>query len=161
MNAIELLKSQHRQVEKLLSKIEHAQDGRTARALFGRWRTAWPRTWPSRRASSIRRSRQRRRGHLARSLEEHLSLKRVLADFLKLPVGDETFAPKVKVLNEQVVHHHGEEEEELFPKVMKMLDAERLEGPRKKDERRVRDPSRRATARRRQLLLETKYAASL
>ena len=62
---------------------------------------------------------------LLESLEEHLSLKRLLADLLALSPDDTTFTPKCKVLAEQVVHHHGEEEEHLFPKVLKLLPAER------------------------------------
>ena len=62
---------------------------------------------------------------LLESLEEHLSLKRLLADLLALDPGDQTFTPKCKVLREQVEHHHGEEEEHLFPKVLKLLPADR------------------------------------
>ncbi|MEJ7732005.1 MAG: hemerythrin domain-containing protein [Polyangiaceae bacterium] len=62
---------------------------------------------------------------LLESLEEHLSLKRVLADLVALPEGDEHFVPKLHVLKEQAEHHHKEEEEHLFPKARKLLaDAE-------------------------------------
>jgi hemerythrin superfamily protein len=60
---------------------------------------------------------------LLESLEEHLSLKRLLADLMVLDPTDKTFEPKFKVLKEQAEHHHKEEEENLFPKVMKLLDA--------------------------------------
>lgn len=63
---------------------------------------------------------------LLESLEEHLSLKRLLADLLALPTLDETFAPKCKVLEEQARHHHKEEEEELFPRMRSMLDRDTL-----------------------------------
>ena len=59
---------------------------------------------------------------LLESLEEHLSLKRLLADLLELDPGDKTFEPKFKVLKEQAEHHHKEEEEHLFPKSAKLLD---------------------------------------
>jgi hemerythrin superfamily protein len=64
---------------------------------------------------------------LLESLEEHLSLKRLLADLLALQPSDQTFVPKCKVLREQAVHHHKEEEEHLFPRVRVMLDAQELE----------------------------------
>ena len=65
---------------------------------------------------------------LLESLEEHLSLKRLLADLLELPLSAQTFAPKFQVLKEQTEHHHKEEEEHLFPKVLALLDgAERAE----------------------------------
>jgi hemerythrin superfamily protein len=59
---------------------------------------------------------------LLESLEEHLSLKRLLADLLELDPSGKTFEPKFKVLKEQAEHHHKEEEENLFPKVKKLLD---------------------------------------
>jgi len=59
---------------------------------------------------------------LLESLEEHLSLKRLLADLLALAPGEGTFKPKAKVLQEQTEHHHKEEEEHLFPKVQKLFD---------------------------------------
>jgi hemerythrin superfamily protein len=58
---------------------------------------------------------------LLESLEEHLSLKRLLADLLALDPDEETFDPKCKVLCEQAVHHHKEEEEHLFGKVRAMM----------------------------------------
>lgn len=60
---------------------------------------------------------------LLESLEEHLSLKRLLADLLALAPDDTTFQPKCKVLDEQARHHHKEEEEHLFPKMQRLLDA--------------------------------------
>ncbi|MBU4611833.1 hemerythrin domain-containing protein [Achromobacter sp. GG226] len=56
---------------------------------------------------------------LMESLEEHLSLKRLMVDLMALDPKDETFEPKLKVLAEQAEHHHGEEEEDLFPKLKK------------------------------------------
>ena len=64
---------------------------------------------------------------LLESLEEHLSLKRVLNDLIELPLDDAHFEPKLHVLEEQTRHHHKEEEEHLFPKVKKLLSSERLE----------------------------------
>jgi hypothetical protein len=64
---------------------------------------------------------------LLESLEEHLSLKRVLADLLELPADDVHFEPKLHVLEEQARHHHKEEEEHLFPKVRKLLSKGELE----------------------------------
>jgi hemerythrin superfamily protein len=63
---------------------------------------------------------------LLESLEEHLSIKRVLADLIALSPSDATFDPKLHVLKEQVEHHHKEEEGDLFPKVRKLIDHERL-----------------------------------
>ena len=64
---------------------------------------------------------------LLESLEEHLSLKRLLADLLDLPPYAHTYEAKLKVLKEQTEHHHREEEEHLFPKVQKIWDPQQLE----------------------------------
>ncbi|MGI8565426.1 MAG: hemerythrin domain-containing protein, partial [Pyrinomonadaceae bacterium] len=64
---------------------------------------------------------------LLESLEEHLSLKRLLADLITLDSSEQTFEPKFKVLKEQAEHHHEEEEEHLFPKVKRILDVAQLE----------------------------------
>ena len=63
---------------------------------------------------------------LLESLEEHLSLKRLLADLLVLDPAEPTWEAKFKVLSEQAEHHHKEEEEHLFPKVRKALGASEL-----------------------------------
>lgn len=61
---------------------------------------------------------------LLESLEEHLSLKRVMSDLLELAPSDDRWEAKMHVLEEQAVHRHKEEEENLFPKVQKLCDAQ-------------------------------------
>lgn len=58
---------------------------------------------------------------LLESLEEHLALKRLVADLLVMDPADTTFGAKAHVLQEQCEHHHEEEEEHLFPKVVLLL----------------------------------------
>jgi len=60
---------------------------------------------------------------LLESLEEHLALKRLIADLLALAADDVTFQPKLHVLRELAQHHHGDEERKLFPAVRGKLDA--------------------------------------
>jgi hemerythrin superfamily protein len=64
---------------------------------------------------------------LLESLEEHLAIKRLLADLLVLPGDDATFQPKLHVLRELCEHHHRDEEKKLFPEVRAKRDAERRE----------------------------------
>src|SRR6185295_7836883 len=66
---------------------------------------------------------------LHESVEEHLAVKRLLADMLDLDLDDdedkEEFDAKLSVLEEQVTHHAREEEEaKLFPKLRRLLDAD-------------------------------------
>ncbi len=63
---------------------------------------------------------------LLESLEEHLSLKRLLADLLTLDPAEETWGAKLQVLDEQTRHHHEEEEEKLFPRAKKTHKPEEL-----------------------------------
>ena len=60
---------------------------------------------------------------LAESTEEHLAMKRTLADLLDEDVSGDSFDAKLSLLQEQVNHHAIEEEEaKLFPKVRAATD---------------------------------------
>ena len=50
-------------------------------------------------------------------IEEHHVVDNLMAEVKGLSPSDEEWAAKVKVLIENVEHHAGEEEEEMFPKV--------------------------------------------
>jgi hemerythrin superfamily protein len=127
INAVDLLEGQHREMEALFEKMEKANSNDVKRKLFTEIadKLAIHATieeqdfYPAVKA-------KRTEDILLESLEEHLGIKRVLADLLALGVDDDTFAPKMKVLKEQVEHHVGEEEDDLFPKVKKVLDDETL-----------------------------------
>ena len=123
MDAIDLLVRQHREMEDAMKQVLDAKDDSRVRALFatvGDHLTMHITSeeeifYPAVRAKGTEDT-------LLESLEEHLSLKRLLADLLALAPADQTFEPKFKVLKEQTEHHHKEEEEHLFPKVKKLLD---------------------------------------
>lgn len=129
MNAIDLLLSQHRAVEKLFSKIEKASSASAKADLFEEIADSLAvhaaieehHFYPAVKA-------KRTEDILLEALEEHLGIKRVIADLLKVEPSDETFDAKIKVLKEQVEHHVEEEETDLFPKVRKLFDADQLEG---------------------------------
>ena len=124
MDAIELLVRQHREMEASMDEVLTAADGAAGRERFAdvadtltmhitaEEQVFYPAV-KARRTEDI----------LLESLEEHLSLKRVLADLLELDPADRTFEPKFKVLQEQTAHHHAEEETHLFPKVYKLIAA--------------------------------------
>lgn len=128
MNAIDLLEAQHRQVEKIFSQIEKAKSAAAKTTLFEKLADNLAvhaaieehQFYPAVKA-------KRTEDVLLESLEEHLGIKRVLADLLETEADDDTFDAKIKVLQEQVEHHVEEEETDLFPKARKVLDAEMLE----------------------------------
>ena len=125
-NAIDMLVKHHRELEGLLEEVMKAEGPargpgfeRAADLLATHVTLEEKHFYPAVQAS-------RTEDILLESLEEHLSLKRVLADLLGLSPEDERFEPKLHVLKEQVEHHHKEEEDKLFPKVRKLLDEARL-----------------------------------
>ena len=127
MSAIDLLESQHREVEKLFQKIEKASKGEEKMRLFEEIADKLAihaaieehHFYPAVKE-------KRTKDILLESVEEHLVIKRTIADLLKLDVGDVQFDPKIKVLKEEVQHHVGEEENDLFPKVKKIMSADEL-----------------------------------
>ena len=128
MDAIELLMQQHAEVDELFEQIESAKAPQKKWALFEEVadKLAVHATIEERHFYPAVKAR-RTEDILLESLEEHLSIKRLLADLLDTPADDQTFDAKIKVLQEQVEHHVGEEESDLFPKVRKLLDATELD----------------------------------
>jgi hemerythrin superfamily protein len=128
MNAIQLLKSQHREVDAIFSKLEKAEGSDEKEELFTDVANKLAvhaaieehHFYPAVKA-------KRTEDILLESLEEHLGIKRVLADLLNVDADDETFDAKIKVLKEQVEHHVEEEEGDLFPKVAKLMSKDELE----------------------------------
>lgn len=128
MNAIEMLTKQHREMEGALKAALEAEGARrhalfeeAADVLMSHVLVEERVFYPAVKA-------KRTEDILLESLEEHLSLKRVLADLLALAATDDHVEPKLHVLEEQARHHHTEEEEEkLFPTVKRLLDATELD----------------------------------
>ena len=126
MNAIDLLKQQHDEVEELFKKIENARSGKEelfdqiADALAVHSAIEEQHFYPATKDA-------RTEELLHEAVEEHLAVKRVIADLLEMEPDDPQFEAKIKVLKEQVEHHVEEEEKELFPKVRKMHSKDELE----------------------------------
>jgi hemerythrin-like domain-containing protein len=129
MDAIKLLTQQHREVEKLFEQYEKAGDRAkaTKRKLCEKISDAlavhaaieekifYPATKDARTEELLH-----------EAVEEHLSAKRIIADLVEGDVDDDRMDAAMSVLKEQIEHHVEEEENELFPKVKKLLDADRL-----------------------------------
>ena len=126
MNAIDLLKQQHDQVEELFEKIENARSGKEelfdqiADALAVHAAIEEQHFYPATKDA-------RTEDLLHEAVEEHLAVKRIIADLLEMEPDDPQFEAKIQVLKEQVEHHVEEEEKELFPKVRKMHSRDELE----------------------------------
>ena len=126
LDAVDLLEAQHREIEDLFERLENA-GGDRKRRVFAEIadKLAIHATIEERDFYPVVKA-KRTEVILLESLEEHLGIKRVLADLLAIDVDDETFDAKANVLKEQVEHHVEEEEADLFPKVKRILDEETL-----------------------------------
>ena len=127
MDAIELLKMQHEEAKKLFEQIEAAEDEKKeelfeqlADALAVHATIEEKHFYPATKNA-------RTEELLQEAVEEHLGVKRLIADLLEMSPEDAQFDAKVKVLKEQVEHHVEEEEGELFPKVKKMFKEDELD----------------------------------
>jgi len=128
MDAINLLIDQHRKLESLMKTAVEAREPKARTASLVRVGDDLTKHLTSEEDVFYPAVKAKRTEDiLLESLEEHLSLKRLLADLLALDPAAETWEAKFKVLKEQSEHHHKEEEENLFPKVRKMMDAAQLD----------------------------------
>jgi hemerythrin superfamily protein len=132
MDAIVLLKDDHKTVEKLFKQFEKAGDDatQTKRQLvdqiieelsvhaFIEEQIFYP---------VAREAVPETEDHVLESLEEHHIVKWVLEELRTMDANDERFDAKVKVLMENVRHHVEEEEQEWFPEVRKELGRKKLQ----------------------------------
>lgn len=117
IDVLELLESQHKEVDDLMERLENGEGDREA--LFAELadklaahaaveeKIFYPAAMDAQTDELLH-----------EAVEEHLAVKRVLADMLELDPADdeEEFDAKLSVLKEQVSHHaHSEEEAKLFP----------------------------------------------
>jgi hemerythrin superfamily protein len=128
MNAVEMLKQQHREVAKMFKKFEEAESAEPRRKIFEQIADALAvhATIEERHFYPAVKQKQTE-DILLESVEEHLEIKRVIADLLAMEADDADFERKVKVLQEAVDQHVEEEQDELFPKVEKLFDEATLE----------------------------------
>jgi len=126
MDVLELLSSQHDEVDELIAQLEKGKGDRAevfaqlADKLAAHSAVEEQIFYPAAMSEETKEQ-------LMESVEEHLSVKRLIADMLALdPEGDdEEFDAKLSVLKEQVSHHaRQEEEKKLFPKVRRAMDAD-------------------------------------
>lgn len=123
LDILEILKSQHAEVDKLIEQLESGKGNRTA--LFFQLadklaahaaveeKVFYPAVMSKGTAEMLH-----------ESVEEHLEIKRLIADMLALDPSDDEdeFNAKLRVLKENVSHHaHEEEEHKLFSRLRKLL----------------------------------------
>jgi iron-sulfur cluster repair protein YtfE (RIC family) len=133
MNAIELLKKDHRKVAGLFKRYEAAEDEAAEekeelfrmikRELDVHARIEEEIFYPAAKQAPSEEAKEL----VAEAGEEHKQIKTLLAELDGMDADDEQFGAKMTVLKEDVEHHVEEEQDELFPKVRKALGNDRLE----------------------------------
>lgn len=133
MDAIALLKQDHREVEQLFSRFEKASEkaGKLKRKLVDQMIAALSKHaaieealfYPAARAALKDMDAD---DIVLESLEEHHLVKWTLNELLGMAPDAERFEAKVTVLMESVRHHVKEEEKDLFPKLKKLMAKEQL-----------------------------------
>jgi hemerythrin superfamily protein len=129
LDAIELLKKDHRKVDEIFEKLQKAK-GQEREKLFDQLaqeltvhatieeQLFYPAVKDAKQTHDI----------VLESFEEHKQVKIVLKDLSETDKSTEEWLAGVKVLMEDVQHHVKEEEEELFPKVKdKILPSDKLQ----------------------------------
>jgi hemerythrin superfamily protein len=130
MDALELLKTDHKKVKELFKKAEGSDNKEQQKQLFEQIKTEleththieetvfYPAVAKNEELKDM----------VLESLEEHKQVKTLLREMENLTSDSEKFDPKLKVLMENVEHHAEEEEEgKMFPKLRKLMNAETLE----------------------------------
>jgi hemerythrin superfamily protein len=124
MDAIVMLRTQHREVEKLFKAVDKgdlAVVPEICAALEEHARIEEDVFYPAVRAEVPDEA-----SDILESLEEHLIVKRLVAELQEMSADDEAYEAKATVLAENVRHHVREEEDELFPAVREALGRKRL-----------------------------------
>ena len=130
MNAMDLLKKQHKEVKALFKKVEKAEGARERRQLMDQIATALEghttieeeMFYPAVKELGSKKAEEM----VAEAFEEHHVVKLVLAELPNVDPEDERFEAKMTVLSELVEHHADEEEEEMF-KLAKKIDEDELD----------------------------------
>jgi hemerythrin superfamily protein len=127
MDAIKLLKQQHREVEALWKKFEKAEEDDVKEALFNEIadNLAVHASIEERYFYPAVRARQTEE-QLEEAYDEHLEVKKLLVDAMN-GTDKPGFDGMVAAIMGAVMHHVEEEEEELFPTVKKIMEPEALE----------------------------------
>ena len=121
LDVLDLLTSQHSEVDDLFEKLDAGKGDRAALFVQLADKLAAHATVEEKIFYPAAMAKQTS-DLLHESVEEHLEIKRLLADLLRISPDDEQFDAKINVLKENVSHHaHEEEEEKLFPMLRKLM----------------------------------------
>ena len=132
IDAIALLKQQHREVKEMFDRFENMTDrakvskkklaDEICNALIMHTTIEEEIFYPATREAS-----EDTEDMVDEAVVEHASAKDLIAQIMEMDPDDDLYDAKVKVLSEMIDHHVEEEEKEMFPKTRKLkLDMEAL-----------------------------------
>ncbi|MCA1594594.1 MAG: hemerythrin domain-containing protein [Acidobacteria bacterium] len=131
MNAIELLKEDHKKVSGIFEKLEPTTERaeKTREELFAELKMNLDIHAHIEETIFYPAIKQAAATHdiVLEGFEEHHVIKTLLGELEAQPVGSEEWGAKLKVLKENVEHHVEEEEGEMFPKSREVLSKEQIE----------------------------------
>ncbi len=127
MNAIDLLKRQHKEALQLIQELKEAEDSEKQELFDQCADTIALHLCLEEQSFYPAVNNDETEDMLLEAVEEHLAAKRVLADLLDCGVDDKTFPAKLEVLEVTIKHHIAEEEQQLFPKLQKSLGPKKLD----------------------------------
>lgn len=129
MDALELLKMDHRKVADLFAQVNATEDEKKHQQLFEQIKDELE--THAHIEETVLYPAFEKYGQLKpmvlEAYEEHKQIKTLIDEIIALSEGSERFDAKLKVMGKNVVHHVKEEEAEMFPAVKKFLDGRRLE----------------------------------
>lgn len=119
LSAIEILEADHRQVEDLFDQYEEVEGASDRKQLAVQICTALQAHTQLEEEIFYPAAREAIENPelIDEALVEHASAKQLIGEIMKMEPGDELYDAKLKVLQEQILHHVEEEEGELFPQV--------------------------------------------
>lgn len=129
MNALTLLKDDHDKLKKLLKegeKKDSVQDRRSMLTEIAHEFRVHERIEEEIFYPALKQH-PRARDIVLEGYQEHHVVDLLLRELEGMPPSDERWAPKLKVLTENVEHHIEEEEDDMFKKAKKIFDDEELD----------------------------------
>lgn len=130
MNALELMKDDHRKLERLFDEALANDDASARAGLLHRIRAelmAHERIEEEVFYPALRTAGDAARELVLEGYEEHHIIDVILDELLEVPEEADQWQAKLKVLRENLEHHIEEEEGQMFPRAAKVLDAATLD----------------------------------
>jgi iron-sulfur cluster repair protein YtfE (RIC family) len=129
MNILESLKTDHEKVAELFAKVEATESEKQHQQLFEKIKTELEMHTQIEETIlyPVLEKHEELKDMVLEAFEEHKQVKTLIREISALVDGSEKFDAKLKVMGENIEHHVGEEEKEMFPKVEKLISQQQLE----------------------------------